>query len=154
MLNVSSVISSLVTKRAAVLILIAAFAEAAAAQQGYKKPSQDILDILSAAVTPMATVSPARDNILLATGLRYPPIADLARPMLRLAGLRINPNTNGPHRYQYAVALTLKRISDGSEIKIDLPPGAKISAPQWSADGKQFAFTNTTNSGIELLGWR
>ncbi|MBA3357125.1 MAG: prolyl oligopeptidase family serine peptidase [Pyrinomonadaceae bacterium] len=150
MLNVSSVISSLVTKRAAVLILIAAFAVGAAAQQGYKKPSQDILDILSAAVTPTATVSPAQDNILLATGLRYPPIADLAQPMLRLAGLRINPNTNGPHRYQYAVALTLKRISDSSEIKIDLPPGAKIGAPQWSADGKQFAFTNTTDSGIEL----
>lgn len=148
--NVSGVTSSAVTRRAAVMILLAAFAVAVAGQQGYKKPPQNVLDILSAAVTPTASVSPSRDMMLLATGLRYPPIADLAQPMLRLAGLRINPSTNGPHRFQYAVGLTLKRISDGSEIKIDLPPGAKIGAPQWSADGKQFAFTNTTNSGIEL----
>lgn len=132
----------------ALLLLLSNFA---VAQQGYKKPPQDVLDILTAAVTPAASVSPARDTILFGTGLRYPPISDLAQPMLRLAGLRINPNTNGPHRYQYAVALTLKRISDGSEVRIDLPPGAKIvGAPQWSADGKHFAFINTTNSGIEL----
>jgi dipeptidyl aminopeptidase/acylaminoacyl peptidase len=119
-------------------------------QQGYKKPPKDVVDVLDAAVTPSASVSPARDMMLLATTLRYPPIADLAPPMLRLAGLRINPNTNGPHRFQYAVGLTLKRINDGSEIKVSLPPGAKISPPQWSADGKLFAFTNTTNSAIEL----
>src|SRR5687768_10553961 len=121
MKNVSRVISSSITKRAAALILIAAFATSATAQQGYKQPPQAVLDILRAAVTPTASVSPARDSILLSTGLRYPPIADLAQPMLRLAGLRINPNTYGPHRYQYAVALTLKRISDGSEVKIALP---------------------------------
>src|SRR5918994_1435711 len=150
MLNISSIISGSRSRHTAALFLMAAFVVAASAQQGYKKPPQDVLDILTAAVTPTASVSPARDTMLLATGLRYPPIADLAQPMLRLAGLRINPSTNGPHRYQYAVALTLKRINDGSEIKIDLPVGAKIGAPQWSPDGKQFAFTNTTNSGIEL----
>lgn len=148
--NRSSAISICKTNRAAVLILIAALATSAVAQQGYKKPPREVLDILTAAVTPTASVSPARDSILLTTGLRYPPLADLAEPMLRIAGLRINPNTSGPHRYQYAVALTLKRISDGSEIKITLPSGAKIGSPQWSANGKHFAFTNTTNSQIEL----
>ncbi len=150
MKSLSSIVSGATTNRVAALFLIAALATSAFAQQGYKKPPQDVLDILTAAVTPSASVSPARDSILLSTGLRYPPIADLAQPMLRLAGLRINPNTNGPHRYQYAVALTLKRISDGSEVKIALPPGAKIGSPQWSANGKHFAFTNTTATGIEL----
>jgi len=139
-----------ITRTAAALFLIASFASFLIAQPGYKKPPQDVLDILTAPVTPLASVSPARDTILLSTGLRYPPIADLAQPMLRLAGLRINPSTFGPHRYQYAVALTLKRIADGSEIKIALPPGAKIGAPQWSGNGKHFAFANTTNNGIEL----
>src|SRR2546423_4417884 len=130
--------------------LMLSFSTYAAAQQGYKKPPKEVVDILSAPVTPIALTSPARDNVLLATGFRYPPLADLAQPMLRLAGLRINPNTNGPHRSQYFVALSLKRIADGSETKIELPPGAKISTPQWSADGKYFAFTNATNTGTEL----
>ena len=93
----------------------------ALAQQGYKKPPKEVLDILHAPVTPTAAISPTRDNILLATGLRYPPLADLSQPMLRLAGRRINPASNSPHRFQYSVALSLKRIADGSEIKIDVP---------------------------------
>jgi dipeptidyl aminopeptidase/acylaminoacyl peptidase len=120
------------------------------AQQGYKKPPKEVLDILNAPVTPNAHVSPTRDNIILATGLRYPPLADLAQPMLRLAGNRINPAANSPHRFQYSVALTLKRIADGSEVQIQIPPGAKISGIEWSDDGKQFAFLNTTATRVEL----
>lgn len=133
---------------AACLLLFAA--SFTSAQQGYRKPPKEVLDILNTPVTPVALTSPARDNVLLATGFRYPPLSDLAQPMLRLGGLRINPSTNGPHRSQYSVALTLKRIADGSEVKIELPPNAKIGQPQWSGDGKQFAFTNATGVRIEL----
>jgi dipeptidyl aminopeptidase/acylaminoacyl peptidase len=132
------------------LVLLLLLSSSAWAQQGYKKPPKEVLDILSAPVTPAGSISPSRDVILLTTGLRYPPLADLAQPMLRLAGLRINPATNGPHRYQYSVAMSLKRISDGSEVKITLPPAAKISSVQWSADGKHFAFLNTTANGTEI----
>ena len=120
------------------------------AQQGYKKPPKEVLDILNAPVTPGASVSPTRDNLILTTGLRYPPLADLAQPMLRLAGERINPAANSPHRFQYAVALTLKRINDGSEVKIDVPSGAKITNLDWSEDGKHFAFLNTTATHVDL----
>jgi dipeptidyl aminopeptidase/acylaminoacyl peptidase len=120
------------------------------AQQGYKKPPKEVLDILHAPVTPGASVSPTRDNIILTTGLRYPPLADLAQPMLRLAGRRINPAANSPHRYQYSVGLTLKRIADGSEVKIEVPPNAKISGVEWSNDGKHFAFLNGTTNRVEL----
>jgi dipeptidyl aminopeptidase/acylaminoacyl peptidase len=129
------------------LLLLADFASG---QSGYRKPPKEVLDVLSAPVTPAASISPARDYMLLSTGLRYPPIADLAQPMLRLAGLRINPATNGPHRFQYSAALSLKRISDGVEVKIALLPGAKISSVQWSGDGKHFAFLNTSASATEL----
>jgi dipeptidyl aminopeptidase/acylaminoacyl peptidase len=139
------------SKRSLLVILcLLVISLTAVSQQGYRKPPQEVLDILNAPVTPTANVSPARDKMLLATGFRNPPLADLAQPMLRLAGLRINPNTNGPHRSTYFVALSLKQISTGADTKIELPPNAKISAQQWSADGKHFAFTNATPSGIEL----
>lgn len=120
------------------------------AQQGYKKPPKEVLDILHAPVTPGVSLSPTRDNVMLTTGLRYPPLADLAQPMLRLGGRRINPASNSPHRFQYAVGLTIKRVADGSEIKIETPPGAKITGLDWSGDGKHFAFLNTTANRVEL----
>lgn len=139
-----------VRRFAAALIVLTTLCAATAAQQGYKKAPPEVLSVLSAPTTPVAYVSPGRDVMLLGSGPRYPPIADLAQPMLRLAGLRINPNTNGQHRFGYFDMVSLKRIADGSEVKIALPPGAKISAPQWSADGKQFAFANTISTGVEL----
>src|SRR5271157_1657402 len=63
----------------------------------YEKPPQAILDVLNAPIAPLMNLSPARDVALLYTPLLYPPIADLAQPMLRLAGVRINPANNGPH---------------------------------------------------------
>ena len=132
------------------ILLLVLAAVSTSAQQGYKKPPKEVLDILNAPVTPGASVSPTRDNILLATSLRYPPLADLAQPMLRLAGRRINPASNSPHRFQYYVGLTLKRIADGSEVQIQVPPGAKITDIDWSEDGKHFAFANTTANRVEL----
>ena len=136
--------------RLAALAILVLVADITYAQTGYKKPPKEVLDILNAPVTPTASVSPTRANILLATGLRYPPLADLSQPMLRLAGRRINPSSNSPHRFQYSVALTLKRVADGSEVKIDVPPGAKISGIEWSDDGRHFAFLNTTSNRVEL----
>ena len=132
------------------ILLILLVAVNTNAQQGYKKPPKEVLDILNAPTTPNVSISPTRDNMLLTTALRNPPLADLAQPMLRLAGRRINPASNSPHRFQYSVALTLKRIADGSETQIQLPQGAKISGIEWSDDGKHFAFLNTTPSRVEL----
>ena len=70
--------------------------------------------------------------------------------MLRLAGERINPNTNGQHRQPYFVKLTLKNIADGKETPVGLPAGAKIISPQWSPDGKHIAAGNIAADGIEL----
>src|SRR5690349_16671336 len=64
---------------------------------GYQKAPQPISDILSARPTPLVQLSPNGKWLLAADRLANPPVADLAQPMLRLAGLRINPATNGRH---------------------------------------------------------
>lgn len=129
------------------LLLTASLASAA---ETYQKPPKEVLDVLNAPATPRAYVSPSHDYILLADPLRYPPIAELSQPMLRLAGMRINPKTNGPHRAQLNTAMTLKRLDDGTEVRIQAGSSARFSAPRWSFDGKRFAFTNTTETSIEL----
>lgn len=122
----------------------------ASGQGSYKQPPKAVADALNAAAIPATSVSPARDRIALLEPLRYPPISELAQPMLRIAGLRINPNTNGQHRQPYAVSLRLKNVSDGKETVVSLPAGAKIISPQWSPDGKYLAAGNLTPTGVEL----
>ena len=118
--------------------------------QGYKQPAKEIMDVLNAPAIPTTSISPSRDKIAMLTPLRYPPIAELAEPMLRIAGLRINPNTNGQHRQPYAISLTLKNVSDGKETTVAVPAGAKLISPQWSPSGKYLAVGNVTATGVEL----
>lgn len=120
------------------------------AQDTYQKPAKEIMDVLNAPAIPATSISPAKDKIALLEPLRYPPISELAAPMLRLAGLRINPNNNAQHRQLYFVKLTLKNIADGKETVVNLPPNAQIISPMWSADGKYIAAGNITPAGIEL----
>jgi dipeptidyl aminopeptidase/acylaminoacyl peptidase len=136
--------------RTLTLFIIALFTVSNIFAQGYKKPPQNVLDVLNAPAIPQTSLSPNRKQILLIEPLRYPPISEFAQPMLRLAGLRINPNTTGQYRPTYAVKLTLKSVKDGKEMSVQLPPNAQVVAPQWSADGERIAFGNVTPTGVEL----
>ena len=122
----------------------------AQAQETYKRPPKQVLDVLEAAAPPLVSVSPARDRVLLAEAVRYPPVADLAQPVLRIAGLRINPRANAPYRQTYFSRLTIKTVADNSQVDAVLPAGSRASLPAWSPDGKQFAFLNTIANGVEL----
>src|SRR6476619_473282 len=53
----------------------------------YQRPAAAITDVLNAPTPPTVLISPTRDFVMLVQSQRYPPIADVAAPMLRLAGL-------------------------------------------------------------------
>ena len=120
------------------------------AQQAYQKPPAAIRDALSAPQTPQASISPSRDVVLLASPVLYPPIAELAQPMLRLAGLRINPLNNGLHNPPRFVHFVLKRVADGQATNVALPPGEFFSMPVWSPDGRHFLFTQSSRNAVQL----
>src|SRR5215216_7780578 len=133
------------------LVLAVFFLPITGAGQGsYKQPPKEIMDVLNAPAIPATSISPTRDRIALLEPLRYPPISELAQPMLRIAGLRINPNNNGQHRQPYFVGLRIRNVSDGKETPVGLPAGAKLISPVWSPDGKYIAAGNMTPTGIEL----
>jgi dipeptidyl aminopeptidase/acylaminoacyl peptidase len=131
------------------LLLLAsvfALAQQAPARFAYQKPPKVVADVLESPATPMVIVAPTRDRLLVVDSLRHPPISDLAAPMLRLAGLRINPATNGRHHPPHFLGLRMVNVADGKELKLKTPADAYLSMPIWSADGKRFAFTNTITS--------
>ncbi len=137
--------------RATVLGLLLVLASTPlAAEEVYQKAPAPIGELLSTPATPSVYFNPQRDAMLIYRAERHPPVADLAEPGLRLAGLRINPLNNGPHRTARCVELTLHPIPDGKERPIAIPPGARITPPAWSPDGKQFAFLRYGSKEVEL----
>ncbi|MCX5789081.1 MAG: prolyl oligopeptidase family serine peptidase [Elusimicrobia bacterium] len=122
----------------------------AAAQTAYQKPPKEVLDVLHAPAAPDTVVSPVRDAMILATPVRYPSIAYLAEPMLRLAGVRVIPRTRRPQNAGYWSVFRIVALPGGEERAVELPADAKVGLPAWSADGKRFAFVNLAADSVEL----
>jgi dipeptidyl aminopeptidase/acylaminoacyl peptidase len=116
----------------------------------YRKPQKEVMDILNAPGTPTLSASPTHNYALSATPIRYPSIAELAQPMYRIAGMRINPRTNGLHNVVFNSKLVLWKLPAGTQIPVEAPPNAKLSPGRWNPGGTRFAFSNTTAAGIEL----
>ena len=66
---------------------------AATGQSTYKLPPPEVVKILDAPRTPGVVVSPTRDALLLVDLEGYPPIQQLTRPILKLAGVRVDPSS-------------------------------------------------------------
>src|SRR3989442_2716150 len=106
----------------------------------YLTPPKEIIEAFDAPPLPAAILSPSKQVIALTYRRAYPTIAELSRPMLRLAGERVNPKTNGPHRTGLIYAIALKKIADGSEVKVTVPPQANLSNVRFSPDGAHLSF--------------
>ncbi|MCW5803840.1 MAG: S9 family peptidase [Deltaproteobacteria bacterium] len=127
------------------------------AKSGYDRPPQHVLDVLHAPSPAQPMISPTRDRILLVSWVDYPSIAQVAEPYLKLAGVRVEPRTRRKHDTPggYGVApcaqkFTLVEVATSKETPIALPPNGCADAVTWTADGKRFAFRNTSSTAVEL----
>jgi dipeptidyl aminopeptidase/acylaminoacyl peptidase len=116
----------------------------------YLLPPPAIVSILEAPPPPTVTLSPSRQDVVVLERRSMPSIAELSRPMLRLAGHRIDPQANGPHRRPDTVGLVVKRLSDGSERRIAVPAGAVVMPIGFSPDGARYAYGLVGDTGISL----
>ena len=113
----------------------------------YQRPPEPIEQLLDAPVTPLAQLSPDRAVLLISQPASFPTIADVAQPRYRLAGLRFNPQSNGPSREVYSIRLALQSVSGGPEQAIaGMPAKLKASRPMWSPDGRHIAFVQRTDA--------
>ncbi|MHC5210429.1 MAG: S9 family peptidase [Planctomycetota bacterium] len=137
----------------AIPLVLLLLSTATTAQDTYREPPAEILRVLDAPPLPYVSVSPNGDLLLLLERENLPPIAEMARPMLRLAGTRVDPDKNAAHGPRSIVGIRIKSVSDAADVpgrQVGLPDGAGVGFPDWSPDGTRFLFTLTFSDGVEL----
>lgn len=120
---------------------------------GYQVPPKPLADLVTAPPTPTVSVDSKGQWMLISErNTATTTIAELSQPELRIAGLRINPATNGPSRAVFVNNLKLRQVSaNAADVQVTgLPANAQLSFIQWSPDDSKIAFTNTTDTKIEL----
>ena len=127
-----------------------AFVPVLTAQEPYKLPPKEIIDIVDAPPTPMVSMSPAGDVMALIDRESMPSIAYLSEPILRIAGMRITPALNSRQVLSFSTGLSLKDMKTGQVRKVALPEGFKFTFPSWSPDGQRIAFLRYVEGGVEL----
>ena len=89
-------------------------------KQGYLTPPQEFLDIVDRPPEPSLSFSPDRRKILqMLRPPPMPPISELARPELKLAGARVDPDLNAQSRMGHYRGLAL----------VDFTPDLVVPAP-------------------------
>jgi dipeptidyl aminopeptidase/acylaminoacyl peptidase len=149
-----------------IFFIINATAFAQTASQ-YKQPSAEIVKMLEAPPFPSSQISPDGRWMLLSQRPAMPSIAELAQPMLRLAGTRISPRTNSSFPSQNINKLSLLDLNTNQSREITIrttydsssgnirsgrriPAQFRFSYVSFSPDSRRIAFTQKLDNTLEL----
>ena len=121
-------------------------------QAGYLLSPQDIVNILDAPQPPDLVVSPTFDVVALLQRQNLPAIGELALPMHRLAGMRINPRNSTPWKSPPVISISLLPIdsTSTSETRVLAPRGTKLGWVQFSPSGSHLSYAVIRDTGVEL----
>jgi dipeptidyl aminopeptidase/acylaminoacyl peptidase len=131
------------------LLLAAALAQAAS---GYQQPSAAIRELLDAPALARYQIAPDRQHLALLELRRYTPLEELARPVLRLAGLRFDPRSATPQNLPGLQRLALRPLLEPNapERVVELPGGGLWHSFSWAPDGQRFVLARRTAEADEL----
>ena len=118
----------------------------------YQKPPQAMTDLLLAKPTPSVNIDGKGEWMLLSERNALPSVEELARPEMRIAGMRINPNNFAPSRQVISFSgLSLKNVKTGKTYPIaGLPAGLNVGGASWSPDQSKLAVVQTNAKGVDL----
>ena len=138
-------------KHLSILLLLTFFVINAQENITYQKPSAEILALADYERAPSVSMDTKKEYMLLSYRNTYKSLNDLNQEEMRLGGLRINPITNISSTVTYINNLKIRKISAKEEIQVTgLPSNARLTNISWSPNETKIAFTNTTNTGVEL----
>ena len=124
----------------------------AAESQVYLEPSSEIRAVLDAKGLPSHSLSPDQSTLAIVELRRYRQVAELARPILRLAGKRIDASASGPQLTSVIENLQLRALAQPQAPlrSVKLPAGGTFHQMRWSPDSKLFLLSRRTAQATEL----
>jgi dipeptidyl aminopeptidase/acylaminoacyl peptidase len=121
------------------------------AQQTYQSPPPDLVKILEAPASPVSSISPSRQWILVTVAdPRTVTINDMADSAYYLAGSKIRAN---PDYRVENIGIRSGSVTsvDGRTVRtLDVPTDGRIGTAAWSADGDRLAYTTISNQHMAL----
>ncbi len=124
-----------------------------ALQGGYQLPPPEVVEIIDAVPNPSLRFSPDQRWTLSLQGSAMPSIADISRPMLRIAGMRIDPLANATYRTNFDREIVLSERGLMKPMHpLPIARGARIASVTWSQDSEHFAYVLESENGSTLYG--
>ncbi|CAG9466348.1 unnamed protein product [Pedinophyceae sp. YPF-701] len=121
---------------------------------GYRMPPAEIASIVDMPPEPSLSFSPCRKHVIqLDNPPSNPPVSELARPELKLGGLRIDPVLNSRSRMSYYTGMSLVAVDEdlalpakeGGESRLrpvaGIPDRAWLNYVSFSPEGTRVAFS-------------
>ena len=114
------------------------------ASETYVKPAPELVKLITAPRQPtsLGQQSPDRRYFLREESEGMPSVNDFGKPHYYFAGLQVDPAANRARALSTRGAARLRLVdaATGTSRAITIPPGARVTAPVWSPNGKQIAF--------------
>lgn len=119
-------------------------------QEEYRLPPDEVVRIIDADPEPAVSFSPDRKYMLFVYRDAMPPIEDVSRRMLRLAGMRIDPAANSRFQTIFNTRIELRELQGKKIQPVSLPESSKISSVGWSHLSNAFVVVTVDDSGSKL----
>jgi len=117
----------------------------------YQLPHDNILELADAPLAPSLRMDSKSDKMLFLYRSNFKSIAELSETEMRLGGLRINPVTNIGSRQNYYTDIKIRNGRNNDNVAVKgLPENGRYAYFSFSPDETKVAFTNTTDTGVEL----
>ncbi len=119
-------------------------------QNTYLTPPQEVIDIVDAKPEPSVSLSPDAKWMVYVDRNAMPDISDLARRMVGVAGMRIDPIANAGFQTDFFRGLSVRKRESTTMTRIPVQENARIAMISWSHDSQRLFFTNVTLKGTQL----
>ena len=113
------------------------------------EPSAVIKNLVTAPAEPQSSLSPQGNLLVMTSYEALPDLSVVARPHLKLAGMRIDGETWSRQLSTRMVSLTVRKVRNDAVHTVPIEAD-HWSGPIWSADERAFALIRNTEGGAEL----